>query len=80
MVVASIPKGKLAFCATQTDTLDSFGRLLMRADDTILMVYDCEKPFFVEPQPVTASAGRRGLSESAQNLLSLLLGSGYLEQ
>jgi hypothetical protein len=48
-VTAKIPKGSLAFCGTQTDTLDESGKLLMRADDKILMVHDCEKPFFVEP-------------------------------
>lgn len=48
-VTAKIPKGSMAFCGTQTDTCDESGKLLMRADDKILVVHDCEKPFFVEP-------------------------------
>jgi hypothetical protein len=52
IVTAKFPKGRLALCATQTATFDIEGRLLMRADDTILIIHDCAKPFFVEPTPV----------------------------
>lgn len=48
-VTGKIPKGNLAICSTQTDTCDANGKLLMRAEDKILMVHDCKKPFFVEP-------------------------------
>ncbi len=48
-VTSKIPKGNMAFCSTRTDTCDASGKLLMRAEDKILMVHDCEKPFFTEP-------------------------------
>lgn len=56
--IARVHRRRLPMCTTHTETFGPDGKLLLRAEDDILLMHDCPKPFFVERSVVSAPVPR----------------------
>jgi hypothetical protein len=52
-VMSRVRRGRRPICTTSTETRDEAGALLLSAEDDVLLMHDCPKPFFVERPSVS---------------------------